>query len=61
MDLVICSNCGQVFDTDNKDIREDSIDVCPVDTADERYEITYECPYCGYVNVYCYCEKVKDE
>ena len=57
MDLIVCFSCNKVFDTDADNIRSDYIDVCPMDTADARYEIGYNCTHCGYFNVRSYSEE----
>ena len=57
-DLIYCSECKKIFDTEKENIREDYIDVCPMDTADARHEVGYFCEHCGHFNIRCYAEEV---
>jgi hypothetical protein len=54
---IICYECNKVFDTEAEGIREDYIDVCPMDTAEVGWEVGYYCPHCGYFVVRCFADE----
>ena len=58
--FIKCMECNKPFDVDAEGIRENYIDVCPMDTGDAGMEIQYQCPHCGWFNVYCYAEQVDE-
>ncbi len=60
-DWIICYECNKVFDTEAEGIREDYIDLCPMDTADEELKVGYYCPHCGYFVIRCYADEISLE